>query len=122
MLRKVLTRWRLAFGYSLAGLCAAFRHEAAFREEVWLACVLLPLALWMPTGVLEKLWLMSSVLLVMLTELLNSALEALTDRVSLEIHPLAKRVKDIGSAAVLLALLHAVVVWGVIVYLSVFKI
>ncbi|MFN7835783.1 MAG: diacylglycerol kinase [Burkholderiaceae bacterium] len=116
MLRKILTRWRLAFAYSVAGLRAAFQHEAAFREEVWLACVLLPLAIWMPTGILEKLWLIGSVLLVMITELLNSALEALTDRVSLETHPLAKRVKDIGSAAVLLALLHAVLVWGAIVY------
>ncbi|MBK7674468.1 diacylglycerol kinase [Accumulibacter sp.] len=101
-----------ALHYSRAGLRAAYRAEDAFRQEVLLAAVLFPLAfLLSPNGVGLAL-MIGSLLLVLIVELLNSAIEAVVDRVSLEQHPLAKRAKDIGSAAVLLALLNIVAVWG----------
>lgn len=103
-----------ASGYSLDGLRAAFRHEAAFRQEVLLAAVLIPIALaWGKTGA-DKALLAGSVMLVLIAELLNSAIETLTDRVSLEIHPLAKRTKDMGSAAVLLSLVVMILTWGLV--------
>jgi len=101
-----------ALHYSRAGLRAAYRAEDAFRQELLLAAVLVPLAfLLSPNGVGLAL-MIGSLLLVLIVELLNSAIEAVVDRVSLEQHPLAKRAKDIGSAAVLLALLNIVAVWG----------
>ena len=100
-----------AFNYSLAGLSAAFRLEDAFRQEVLLAVVLLPVAILYPHSGLEKALLIASVLLVLIVELLNSAIEAAVDRVSLDRHHLSKRAKDIGSAAVLLALINVLVVW-----------
>ncbi len=103
-----------ACGYSLAGFRAAYRHEDAFRQEVLLAAVLIPLALWLPQGYLGKALMISSVLLVVIVELLNSAIEATVDRISLENHDLAKRAKDIGSAAVLASLVNVVVVWGLV--------
>ncbi len=107
--------WNALF-YSLAGLCAAFRHESAFRQELLLAAVLLPLALLLDVALLGKALLVASVMLVLIVELLNSAIEAIVDRVSLELHPLAKRAKDIGSAAVLLSLLSLVMVWGLVLF------
>ncbi|KAB2923384.1 MAG: diacylglycerol kinase [Dechloromonas sp.] len=101
-----------ALHYSLAGLRAAYRYEDAFRQETWLAVVLIPLALMLPVGWLAKGLLIASVLLVLIVELLNSAVEAVVDRVSLENHRLAKRAKDIGSAAVLVTLLLVLVVWS----------
>ena len=103
-----------ALHYSLAGLRAAFRHEDAFRQEVMLAAILIPLALFLPASGVGHAVMIASVLLVMIVELLNSAIEATVDRVSIENHPLAKRAKDIGSAAVLFALLNVVVVWGLV--------
>jgi diacylglycerol kinase (ATP) len=103
-----------ACGYSLAGFRAAYRHEDAFRQEVLLAAILIPLALWLPQGYLGKALMISSVLLVVIVELLNSAIEATVDRISLENHDLAKRAKDIGSAAVLASLVNVVVVWGLV--------
>ena len=103
-----------ALGYSMAGIRAALHHEAAFRQEVVLAAVLIPLALWLPVAGLGKALMIASVLLVLIVELLNAALEAVVDRVSLEMHPMAKRAKDISSAAVLLALLNVVVVWALV--------
>jgi diacylglycerol kinase (ATP) len=101
-----------AFGYSLDGLRAAYACEDAFRQEVWLALVLIPTALLLPLPWLARGMLVASVLLVLVVELLNSAVEAVVDRVSLENHRLAKRAKDIGSAAVLVSLLIVVTVWG----------
>jgi len=101
-----------AFNYSLDGLKAAYLCEDAFRQETWLALLLIPLALWLPVGWLATGLLIASVLLVLVVELLNSAIEAVVDRVSLENHRLAKRAKDIGSAAVLVSLLLVFVVWG----------
>jgi diacylglycerol kinase (ATP) len=106
-----LRRIRNALFYSAAGLRAAYRHEDAFRQEVWLAALLIPLAMFLPAGLVGKALMVSSVLLVLIVELLNSAIEATVDRVSLENHQLAKRAKDIGSAAVMIALVNVVVVW-----------
>lgn len=103
-----------AFIYSLDGLRAAYRHEDAFRQEVALALVLIPLALLSPAGAVGKALMVASVLLVLIVELINSAIEAIVDRVSLERHPLSKRAKDIGSAAVLLALLNLLAVWALV--------
>ncbi len=103
-----------AFFYSMAGLAAAFKHEDAFRQEVLLALILIPLAFLLPVSGIGRALMIASVLLVMIVELLNSAVEATVDRVSIENHPLAKRAKDIGSAAVFLALLNVAVVWGLV--------
>lgn len=106
-----LTRIWNAFRYSLAGLSAAYRHEDAFRQEVLLAVILIPLALFCPVSPVEKAVMIASVLLVIIVELLNSAVEAAIDRISLDRHLLSKRAKDIGSAAVLIALLNVLIVW-----------
>ncbi|WP_029147507.1 diacylglycerol kinase [Methylophilus sp. 5] len=103
-----------AFGYSMDGFKAAYQHEDAFRQEVWLSLVLIPLAFYLEAEALHRILMVGSVLLVMIVELLNSAVEAVVDRVSIERHALAKRAKDIGSAAVLLALINLAVVWGLI--------
>ncbi|MFH2134199.1 MAG: diacylglycerol kinase [Pseudomonadota bacterium] len=103
-----------AFGYSIAGFRAAYKHEDAFRQEVWLAIVLIQLALWLPVTLIAKALMIGSVLLVIIVELLNSAIEATVDRISLENHDLAKRAKDIGSSAVLVSLINVCVVWGLI--------
>ena len=103
-----------AFHYSLDGLGAAWRHEDAFRQEAVLAVVMVPLALWLGKGVIERVLMIGSVLLVLIVELMNSAVEATVDRISLERHPLAKRAKDIGSAAVMIALINVAVVWGLL--------
>lgn len=111
-----LTRLFNALRYSFDGLSAAFRHEDAFRQECILAAVLIPLALFMPVTGAGKALLIGSVLFVMIVELINSAIEATVDRVSLERHLLAKRAKDIGSAAVLLALVNLACVWGLVLF------
>ena len=103
-----------AFGYSMEGLKAAIRNEDAFRQEIFLAAILVPLALVLHVGRVETAMMIASVLLVLIVELLNSAIEATVDRVSLDNHRLAKRAKDIGSASVLLSLVNMVVVWAVI--------
>jgi diacylglycerol kinase (ATP) len=100
-----------AFHYSLAGLAAAYRHEDAFRQETHLAIVLIPLALLLPATGIGHALMIGSVLLVLVVELLNSAVEAAVDRISLENHRLAKRAKDIGSAAVLVSLINVAVIW-----------
>ncbi len=101
-----------AASYSLQGLRSAYRHESAFRQELWLAALLLPLALWLGRGWVEVALLAGSVLLVLIVELLNSAIEATVDRVSLDLHELSKRAKDFGSAAVMLSLLLAGGIWA----------
>lgn len=100
--------------YSLEGLRAAFRHEDAFRQEVFLTAILLPLAIYVDVSAVERALMIFSILLVLIVELLNSAVEAAVDRISLENHALAKRAKDIGSAAVLISLLNVAAVWGCI--------
>lgn len=103
--------WK-ACGYSLKGFRAAWRHEAAFRQELALSVLLLPAAWWLARDAREFALLVATLLLVLIVELLNSAVEALTDRVGMERHELSGRAKDLGSAAVLLSLVLVVVVWS----------
>ncbi|MBE7418380.1 MAG: diacylglycerol kinase [Ideonella sp.] len=112
-----LQRIVLATGYSIAGLSAAFRTESAFRQECALALVLLPASWWLGRNWVEVALLAGSVVAVMVVELLNSAIEAVVDRVSGELHPLSKRAKDIGSAAVMLALLTCAALWASLLWL-----
>ncbi len=102
--------WNALF-YSFDGLAAAFKHEDAFRQELLLASILIPAAVFIPVSATMKCLMISSVLGVLIVELLNSGIEAVTDRVSLEDHALAKRAKDLGSAAVLLSIANVVTVW-----------
>jgi diacylglycerol kinase (ATP) len=105
-----------AIGYSFSGFKAAFQNEDAFRQEVFLTIVLVPLAFCIANNSLEIVLLLFSTLLVPIVELLNSAIEATVDRISLEQHKLAKRAKDIGSAAVFLSLVNLSAVWLVIIF------
>ena len=109
--KRGLSRILNAFRYSADGLRDAWQHEDAFRQETILAAVMLPAALFLPVTLVERLLLIGVVMLVLIVEVLNTAVEAAIDRQSFEINPLAKRAKDLGSAAVLLALLLAGVVW-----------
>jgi len=113
--RSGFNRAWFALKHSLAGLGSALKHESAFRQEAILACILLPLAIIMPIGLLGKALMILSIFLVLIVELLNSAVEWVTDYISLDRHPYAKRVKDIASAAVLLALIHVAVIWGLVI-------
>ena len=110
--RTGLDRIVHAAGYSWNGLVSACRHEAAFRQEVVAAAVLLPLAWWLGQNWLERLLLVSSLGLVLIVELLNSAIEATVDRISFDHHELSRRAKDYGSAAVLIALLICLACWA----------
>lgn len=114
--RGGLRRAWQATGYSLAGLRAAVRHEAAFRQELALGLPLLLLAPWLAPGRWQLLAMIGSVLLVWVVELLNSAVEALADAVSSDHHPLLGRAKDLGSAAVMLCLLQVPLVWLVVLW------
>jgi diacylglycerol kinase (ATP) len=102
--------------YSLSGLRAAWRFESAFRQETTLAVFLMPVALWLGTTAVERALLIAVLGIVLITELLNSAVEAVVDRVGEEHHALAGRAKDMGSAAVFISLVLALVTWGVIAY------
>ena len=107
--------WNALF-YALDGFTAAFKYEDSFRLEVVLALALIPLALSMHINAISKALLIGSVLLVLIIELINSAIEAILDRVSLENHVLTKRAKDFGSAAVMLSLINAAVVWILVLF------
>jgi len=109
--RTGLDRVIHATGYSISGLATAYRGESAFRQEFWLAVVLVPLAFWVGQGWVEVAMLAGSVLLVLIVELLNSGIEAAIDRVSFEWHDLSKRAKDLASAAVFLSLMLCAGVW-----------
>ena len=102
--------------YSLAGFAAAYRNEQAFRQEVLLALVLIPLAVILPVSHLGQAMMIASVLLVLIVELLNSAIEATVDRISLDHHNLAQRAKDMASAAVMLSLINLATVWLLVIY------
>lgn len=105
-----------AAGYSAAGLASAWRSEEAFRQEVGLGVLLLPLALWLGSSPLEQVLLIGSWLVVMIVEVLNTAVEAAIDRISDEHHPLSGQAKDLGSAAVFLSLVLAALVWGAVAW------
>lgn len=109
--RTGLDRILHAAGYSWAGLRAAYRGESAFRQETWLTLIATPLAFCLGRDWVQVALLLGSLLLVLIVELLNSAIEAAIDRVSFELHELSKRAKDIASAAVLLALLLCGGIW-----------
>ncbi len=100
-----------ATGYSMAGLRTAYCGESAFRQEAWLAVVMLPAAFWIGTSWIEVAVLAATVMLVLIVELLNSGIEAAIDRVSFELHDLSKRAKDLASAAVFLSLVLCLGVW-----------
>ena len=112
--KKGFQRLLNATRYSMKGFAAAYRHEAAFREEVMLAIVLIPAALLLGVSAVETVLLIGSVLLLMLVEILNSGLEAVVDRIGPEIHPLSGRAKDLGSAAVFIAIVILCLTWGLI--------
>ena len=105
-----------AFSYSLSGLHAAYVNEDAFRQESLLAAVMIPVALVLPVPTVGKALMIASVLLVLMVELLNSAIEAAIDRISLDRHRLSKRAKDIGSAAVLIALINVLATWSLVLF------
>ena len=111
----VVRLWH-AFMNSCAGLSGAFRNESAFRQEVALAAVLLPVACLVEVTRLERAALIATVLLLLIVELLNAGIETAIDRISFEIHPLSKRAKDMGSAAVLLALVTLAVTWALVLW------
>lgn len=114
--KKGLARVIDATGYSMAGLGHAWKYEAAFREETLLLILLTPAAFWLGQTPVEVAILLMSCIAVLITELLNSAVEAVVDLASPEIHPLAGRAKDIGSAAVFMALLQVPLVWGLVAW------
>jgi diacylglycerol kinase (ATP) len=108
---RVVNAWR----YSMDGLAGAWRTEGAFRQEVICAAILIPIACLVPVPILERV-LIAAVLMVLVVELLNSAMEAAIDRISLDRHPLSKKAKDTGSAAVLVAIVIAMLVWGAVLF------
>jgi diacylglycerol kinase (ATP) len=103
-----------AFGYSIAGTLAAFKHEDAFRQEVILTAILTPVAIYYGETAIDQALMIGSLLLIIIVELLNSSIEAAVDRISVKHHKLAKRAKDIGSAAVFFSLINAAVIWFLI--------
>lgn len=109
--RGGLRRLFNALRYSLQGLAAALKHEAAFRQELLLCLVLTPVAIWAGDTLAEQLLLIATLFFVLVVELINSALEAIADSVTLEQHPLIGRAKDLGSAAVMLSIIGAGIVW-----------
>ena len=111
-----LTRAIHAAKNSWHGLIFAFKEESAFRQELVLLVVLSPIALFLPVGHVEKALMICSLIMVLVIELLNSSVEAAIDRISFEHHDLSKRAKDFGSAAVMLALLIAFVIWAAVLY------
>ncbi|NOZ52073.1 MAG: diacylglycerol kinase [Gammaproteobacteria bacterium] len=103
-----------AGGYSINGFTAAFKHEAAFRQELAFALVLMPIAIWFGETNIERAILVASLLLVLIVELMNTAIEATVDRIGPEQHALSGRAKDVASAAVLLSLVNVVIIWAII--------
>jgi len=114
--KQGLTRLFNALGYSRDGIAAAWRNEAAFREEVLLAAITIPLAIYFGKTGIERALLVGSIILILIVEILNSAVEAVVDKASPEKHELAKRAKDMGSAAVLFSLINAAVIWACVLW------
>jgi diacylglycerol kinase (ATP) len=114
--RKGLRRLWDAVGFSILGLKAAWNHEAAFRQELVMTLVLLPAAWWLGVTMMQRGVLIFSLLFVLIVELLNSAIETVVDRIGAERHPLSGRAKDMGSAAVMLALIAAATVWAIVAW------
>ena len=115
--QKGMKRLLNAGGYAVEGLIDAFKTEEAFRQEVLLACVLIPASFFITASVAEHALLVASVLFVLFVELLNTAVETVVERISDDIHPLSKRAKDLGSAAVLISFINLIAVWAIIIFL-----
>ena len=111
-----LARIIAAGGYSWQGLTAAYQHEAAFRQELLLAIILIPLSFWLGDNALEYALMISSLFIVLIVEIINSAIEAVVDRAGSEHHELAGRAKDMGSAAVFLALANVIIIWALLLF------
>ena len=111
-----LKRIGRALSYTCAGLASAYRSEAAFRQEIVLAAVLVPIAAALPATPVHTALLVGAVLLVLIVELLNTAIETVVDRISFDEHELAKRAKDIAAAAVLASFVNCAVIWGLVLY------
>ena len=105
-----------AFGYSREGIASAYATEEAFRQECWLAIIGIPLAFILPVPLLHSLALAAAILFLLIVEILNSAIEAAIDRIGSELHPLSKKAKDLGSAAVLFACALCALTWGCILW------
>ena len=105
-----------AFIWSAGGIKAAWKHELAFRSQVIVIAVLMPLGIWLGETAVQRALLFGSCMLVLITELLNSALETIVDRIGLEQHELSGRAKDLGSAAAFFSMTTAVVIWGLVAY------
>ena len=111
-----IKRWKKAFEFTCLGLKATYKHEEAFRQEVLVLLVALPLALWLGNSAVEIALLIGSVVLLLIVELINSAIEAVVDRFGGEIHELSGRAKDMGSAAVFLTMLNAIMIWLLLLF------
>ena len=109
-------RFIKATEYSWKGIKATYKHEEAFRQETWLVILLTPIAFWLAESGIELALMLCSLILVLIVELLNSAIEAVVDRIGLEKHELSGRAKDIGSAAVFFALANVFVIWACIIF------
>jgi len=114
--KKGLARILSAFRYSYDGFIATFKSEEAFRQDIFICLILFPIAIFLPVKIVEKLFLFSSLFLLIIAELINTAIEITIDRISYEIHPLSKIAKDIGSCVVLICFLYLITVWGLILY------
>ena len=111
-----LARIIAAGGYSWQGLIAAFKHEAAFRQELLLAIILIPMALWLADNGVQSALMIGSLFIILIAEIINSAIEAVVDRISSEHHELAGRAKDMGPAAVFLALANTAITWILVLF------
>jgi len=109
-------RFIKAADYSWQGIKATYRFEEAFRQEIWLTTILTPIAIYVAASGVELALLLGSLILVLIVELLNSSLEAIVDRIGTEHHELSGRAKDIGSAAVMLALINVIIIWACIIF------
>lgn len=114
--KKGLNRIWNALGYSRDGIAAAWKNEAAFREEALLAVIAIPLAIYLGNTGVDRALMVGSIILILIVEILNSALEAVVDKASPEKHELAKRAKDMGSAAVLFSLFNAAAIWACVLW------
>ncbi|MGK0270282.1 MAG: diacylglycerol kinase (ATP) [Cocleimonas sp.] len=111
-----ITRWKKALEFTCLGLKATYKHEEAFRQEVFVFFISIPLALWLGGSSIEIILMIGSIVLLLIVELINSAIEAVVDRFGGEIHELSGRAKDMGSAAVFITMLNAMMVWLVLIF------
>lgn len=111
-----VTRWKKAFEFTVLGLKATYKHEEAFRQEVFALAIAVPLAIWLADTNVEIVLMIGSIVLLLIVELLNSAIEAVVDRFGGEIHELSGRAKDMGSAAVFVTMLNAIMVWLLLLF------